>query len=509
MRIVSRLTSRRRTRSDGTEQTGMTREVKRSRLLKAAVLLAVGAVAGSAVSASGAAPGRARATVACKPVQYRVHAGDTLTSIARRFHTTVAVLARANALDPDGVLLAGSVLKIPQTDCDSRRAAAPVAQTASNRVLVASLGSALAVPGVSRAHTGVVVVDLVSSSVVFAANAELPLEPASTEKLPVALTALQRLGAGFRTHTDVLGRGSLTGSTWHGDLVLKGYGDPTLTTQGLTGLARAVRNHGISVVSGRILGDESYYDARRTSPGWKPWFAKSESPLLSALVVNRGALDGYATDHPALAAAILFTRALATAGVSVAGKPDVGVAPASAVRIARRASPPLIRLLSTMDTWSDNFIAEMLLKQLGARLGKGGTTAAGAAAVRSNLATNGVPLAGVRLADASGLSSLDRLTARSLAAMLETVWHDSALRALPDTFAVAGSTGTLRHRLLGVAGHALVKGKTGTTDHSSALAGFVGSRYAFAIVNNGYPVNWSAAHQLQDRVVMTLLAAGT
>ena len=193
--------------------------------------------------------------------------------------------------------------------------------------------------------------------------------------------------------------------------------------------------------------------------------------------------------------------------MSVRGKPTVGTAAPGAVRIVRRASPPLVRLLSEMDTWSDNFIAEMLLKQLGARLGVGGTTWAGVTVVSRTLAEDGVPLAGVRFADASGLSSLDRLTARSLAAMLETVWHEPTLRRLSETFAVAGSTGTLRHRLLGVPGHALVKGKTGTTDHSSALAGFVGSRFAFAILNNGSPVAYWAAHQLQDRVVTALLAA--
>ena len=159
-----------------------------------------------------------------------------------------------------------------------------------------------------------------------------------------------------------------------------------------------------------------------------------------------------------------------------------------------------------MDTWSDNFIAEMLLKQLGARLGDRGTTAAGAAVVRSTLAEDGVPLVGVRLADGSGLSSLDRLTARSLVAMLETVWHEPSLRPLLGSFAIAGSTGTLRHRLLGVPGHALVRGKTGTTDHCSALAGFVGSRFAFAVLNNGAPVNWAAAHLVQDRVAEALLA---
>jgi D-alanyl-D-alanine carboxypeptidase len=87
------------------------------------------------------------------------------------------------------------------------------------------------------------------------------------------------------------------------------------------------------------------------------------------------------------------------------------------------------------------------------------------------------------------------------------VWHEPGLRPLLDTFAVAGETGTLRRRLLGTPGHALVRGKTGTTDGASALAGFVGSRFGFAVLSNGSPVNWPAAHLLQDRVAETLLAA--
>ena len=263
----------------------------------------------------------------------------------------------------------------------------------------------------------------------------------------------------------------------------------------------------IRPVTGRVIGDESYFDGERTVDGWKPAFAKSESPLLSALVVNRGMLDGASVDHPALAAAILFTRALARAGVSVNGQPATGRASATAVELTRRASPPLVSLLSTMDTWSDNFIAEMLLKQLGARESGRGSSQAGAAAVTAVLAADSVPLPGVRVVDGSGLSSLDRLTARSLAAILETVWHTARLQSLLRTFAVAGSTGTLRHRLLDVPGHELVKGKTGTTDHASALAGFVSSRFAFAVLNNGSPVDWQAAHLMQDRVAKALLVA--
>jgi serine-type D-Ala-D-Ala carboxypeptidase/endopeptidase (penicillin-binding protein 4) len=474
----------------------MARSWRRRSAALLAVTLAVGL---------GAPAGQANA-VKCAPAHYRVRAGDTLWSIARRFNVSVRALAKANKLDPRAALWVGIELSVPRTAC-AKTTAARARASAGTSALVRALAGAVATPGVSLARTGVVVVDLDADAVVYRLNAETPLEPASTEKLPLATAALQRLGANFRTTTDVLGEGKLVGSTWRGSLVLKGNGDPALTTSGLKALARAVRRNGITAVTGRVLGDESYFDAARTAPGWKSYFAKNESPLLSALVVDRGVLDGRAVDHPALAAAILFTRALRAEGISVAHDPAVGRATSQAVELTRRASPRLITLLGQMDTWSDNFIAEMLLKLLGARVGGHGTTGAGAAVVASTLAADEIPLGGVRLVDGSGLSPLDRLTARTLAATLETIAHTPALHPLLRTFAVAGATGTLRHRLLGVPGHELVTGKTGTTDHSSALTGFVGSRFAFAVLCNGAPVNWTAAHLLQDRVAEALLAA--
>ena len=461
-----------------------------------ALALGAGAAAGARLRAAGVAP--------CAPKHYRVHPGDTLWSIAQRFKLGVGELASANRLDPEGKLLAGTTLVVPQ-HCE-RRSAAPSSAPVVGRRLLASLDRAVATPGVARSLVGVVVVDLDADAVVYRLNPETPLAPASTEKLPLALASLQRLGAGFRTTTDVLGNGKLVGSTWKGSLVLKGYGDPALTSSGLRALAHAVRVRGITAVSGRILGDESYFDDARTAPGWKPSFAKAESPYLSALVVDRGLIDGRSADTPALAAAALFTRALRHEGVSVAHDPALGRAAPRAIRLTRRASPRLITLLSEMDTWSDNFIAEMLLKELGARVGRRGTTAGGAAVVASTLASDGVPLTGVRLVDGSGLSTLDRLTARTLAASLETLVHEPALRPLLDTFAVAGETGTLRHRLLDNPRHGLVRGKTGTTDESSALTGLVGSRFAFAVLCNGSPVDWTAAHLLQDRVAEALIA---
>ena len=159
-----------------------------------------------------------------------------------------------------------------------------------------------------------------------------------------------------------------------------------------------------------------------------------------------------------------------------------------------------------MDTWSDNFVAETLLKLLGAHeLGKG-STAAGAQVVRATLAEDRLDLNG-RVADGSGLSRLDRLSAASLASLVAFVQRTPSLRPLLDTLAVAGVSGTLRHRLRDVPGHALVRGKTGSTDASSALVGLVADRYAFALLENGAPVDFAAAHAAQDRFVVALLAA--
>ncbi|HXF98401.1 MAG TPA: D-alanyl-D-alanine carboxypeptidase/D-alanyl-D-alanine-endopeptidase, partial [Gaiellaceae bacterium] len=183
-----------------------------------------------------------------------------------------------------------------------------------------------------------------------------------------------------------------------------------------------------------------------------------------------------------------------------------GRAPAGALPLAFHLSPPLSRLLRRVNGESDNFAAELLLKELAAVFSGRGTTAAGARVVREALAAAGVPLAGVRLVDGSGLSALDRLTARALVALLLAAEHDPGMRApFLRSLAVAGVSGTLERRLDRPPTRGRVLGKTGTTSRASALAGYVRGRYAFAILQNGSPVPYWAAREAQDRFV-TLLA---
>jgi PBP4 family serine-type D-alanyl-D-alanine carboxypeptidase len=185
----------------------------------------------------------------------------------------------------------------------------------------------------------------------------------------------------------------------------------------------------------------------------------------------------------------------------------VGRARASATELASVHSHKLSLLLRLMNTDSDNFTAEMVLKAIGAERAGIGSTATGAAIVRRDLAAAGVPLEGARIVDGSGLSRLDRVTARELSSLLVLFWKSPSLRSIvTSSLAIAGETGTLEHRLLGKKTRGIVRGKTGTTQISSALSGYVGARYAFVLIENGHPVDWEAAHKLQDRFVRSLAA---
>ena len=370
------------------------------------------------------------------------------------------------------------------------------------------LAKALAVPNVNHARSGVVALDLATGAVVFSRNGALSLAPASTEKLTLTYALLSRLGPVYRIRTDVLSNGGIEGTTLRGDLVLRGQGDPTLSSAGLRRLAAQVRALGVRRIAGDVVGDESFFDGRRTAPGWKSSYYLDESPPLSALTVDRGRYRGRTSGTPALAAALAFRDALRAAGIAVTGRAAVGTAAADAVEIAALNSAPLLHILRAVNRESDNFTAEVLLKHLGAVEAGSGTTLAGASVVRNALAEAGVPLGGVRIVDGSGLSLLDRLTADALVALLEAAWDDPLLRpGFLGSLAVSGQSGTLRRRLRTPPAAGQVFAKTGTTALSSALSGYVGGRYAFAVVQNGPPLSPWWARKAQDRFVTALASS--
>ncbi len=367
------------------------------------------------------------------------------------------------------------------------------------------LTKALTGPSLSLGKTAALAVDVSTGETLYAHNSDVPFAPASNEKIPVSFAALTRLGTGYRFHTEVYGVGRRVGPAWDGNLVLKGFGDPTLSTADIDRLAATIRGRGILSVTGRILGDESFYDTRRAAAGWKRSFVGGETPPLSALIVDRA--QGWPALSPPLLAARAFRDALGRRGVVVAGRPGLGIAPAIAATLASDTSDPLATLVKRMNRESDNFYAEMLLKQLPAVEGKPGTSAGGGKIVIATMREAGIPVTGVRIVDGSGLSSLDRLTAAALVGVLRAGATDPGIaRAFLASLAVTGGSGTLNDRLPALRG--VVKGKTGTTNLACTLSGLIRTKIAFAVLENGTPVSSWAARAAQDRFV-TVLAATT
>jgi serine-type D-Ala-D-Ala carboxypeptidase/endopeptidase (penicillin-binding protein 4) len=353
-----------------------------------------------------------------------------------------------------------------------------------------------------------------------------PRIPASNMKMVTAAGALVQLGPDWRFTTrlatsataEIRADGRLVGP-----LYLLGGGDPLLSTRAygarylpsratpLSDLAVPLRRAGIRSVTGPLIADESLFDRMRMGPAWFSHYSAYSQPL-SALAVNQnfaGNARRLNVGEPWRAAAVRMRQALGGARVAHTGPLRRGVSPPGVQVLATASSAPLSGVVREMNVPSDNFIAEMVVKAVGANAGGAGTTAAGNARTHETLRGLGVLTPRDRLVDGSGLSRRNRLTAASLARLVaaadaDTVWGPAFMASLPR-----GGEGTLRNRLTAGAVANRVRAKTGFINGASALSGHVvsrgGQRYAFAMLMNTSRI--SEARAVQDAVV-TLLARG-
>jgi serine-type D-Ala-D-Ala carboxypeptidase/endopeptidase (penicillin-binding protein 4) len=393
-------------------------------------------------------------------------------------------------------------------------AAPAAAPTLADRTVAARLRSRFPAAGLGSGGVGEVV-DVASGRTVWASGAGTGRMPASTNKLAVAVAALTVLGPDRteRTRTRYAA----------GTLYLVGGGDQMLTASDLGSLAAAtakrLRRDHLPVSVLRV--DDSLFPAPTAgtaSPGWQPGYYPSELAPVRAL-----ALVWARVDDTALAAGRLFAgqlaRQLAAVGVRFpagAGSPRRKAAPADAVDLASYTSKPLSAAVEHMLRVSDDNTAEGLLRLTALARRQPPTWQGGTASVRAVLAGYGIPLAGVRLFDGSGLSRRDRMTVAALgalAALAVDPRRHRQLWPLFDGLPVAGRSGTL-----GPADHRfsvrpskcavdLVHAKTGSLHDVAALAGVAGGRdgrwKAFAFVENG-SVPLDRARQGLDRLAATV-----
>lgn len=354
-------------------------------------------------------------------------------------------------------------------------------------------------------QVGLLVTNLAGGGALYSLHAGVARPPASVEKLYTTVAALKLLGPRRRLATTVLGTGTLRrGGVWHGNLYLRGGGDPTLGDgawnrsyedgYGPTALqlAQQLRHDGIRRVTGHIFADASLFDSDRGGPATDNL---PDTPdyggEMSALVYDHGMST--ARMSPPVFAAHELALTLRGIGDRVAAASRTRVTPADAAQLALVRSPPLSTLVRLMDVPSDDLIADMLAKQLGARLLGQGTLAAGATAIDQAI-DSGYGLHPA-IFDGSGLDRDDRSSPSEVVTLLKKVWNTPIGNVLYAALPVVGRQGTVQDIGAGSPAQGRCVAKTGTLDNVTNLAGYChargGALLAFALMIDG-PANYQA-----------------
>lgn len=356
------------------------------------------------------------------------------------------------------------------------------------------------------ASSGAYVVDLGTGQELYANKADVGRMPASVEKLYTSATALLLYRPEGTLTTSVMATALPDGTgTITGDIVLRGGGDPTFGTTAAASLAKQLADGGLTAVTGRVVGDESAFDAFRGPPS-SNFQISSDVGTLSGLAFNHGRTGlsrPYWQTTPARFAAEEFERALEKRGVKIKGAARSGLANTGMTPLSEWTSPSLATIARQMNQPSDNFIAEMLIKSIGSQFGGEGSTAAGGKVMRDTLAQFDIA---PKIVDGSGLSRQNRTTPRQVVKLLSGMAGSEHAEAFNASLAVIGRNGTVASRMRGTAAQDNCHAKTGTLRDVSALAGYCtttgGERVAFAfIMNRVWP---GSARALQDRMTAAL-----
>lgn len=421
-----------------------------------------------------------------------------------------------------------------------------------------------------------------TGEVLYTRQGTRPLVPASTMKLLTSATALMKLGISYKLMTMIFSDElPQEDGIINGNLYIKGFGDAEFNSSNVDSLVQVMKGMGIRVVTGDIIGDESFFDNYYDRNEDAPEEPTGKLPLLSALTLNRNSLkvyvepgkrkDGrvevrtfptapsyfrivnkaFAVTHrpkrrlsvsctpqngtmvitlsgemrfgsypkmysvrvhmPALYTAAVLRNELEQAGIEVRGKTRMGLVPKSA-RLLTRHENPLTAMVAHMNKISDNFLAETLLKTLGAELKEQpGSTAGGLSVVKRFLKEAGVDTTTCELADGSGLSRKNEISGMALVKLLRYAYSNKPVfEAFYSSLTIAGVDGTLSGRMIGTEAENNVHGKTGTLGSVSSVAGYVISRdgelLVFSINSQNFYRGKRIYKSLQDQVLVALAA---
>ncbi|MEO8815898.1 MAG: D-alanyl-D-alanine carboxypeptidase/D-alanyl-D-alanine-endopeptidase [Mycobacterium sp.] len=435
-----------------------------------------------------------------------------------------AVVATAAFLLPADARTDGARRTLPAPSVATvRPEVVPVADIAPTPT-VSGLAAVLSAPSADTnlGRLGGRITDAITGKTLWAEQDDVPMQPASTNKVLTAAAALLALDRDARVSTRVAAGDA------PGVVVLVGDGDPTLSSAPadadtwyrnaarIRDLADQVRRSGVTATEVQV--DTSAFGGPTMAAGWDPLdigggdIAPIESVMVDAGRIQPTTVESRRSLTPALDAG----RALAAALGIDPGRVAIATGPATGRELGSVQSAPLIIRLGEMMNASDNVMAECIGREVAAAMGRPRSFAGAVDAVIDRLATADIEVGGAALQDSSGLSIDDRLAARTLDAVVQAAAGPGRpeLRPLLDMLPVAGGSGTLSERFLnpaaGQGGPAgWLRAKTGSLTRTNALAGIVTDRdfrvltFAF-ISNDAGPTGRTAI----DAVAATLRSCG-
>jgi len=342
---------------------------------------------------------------------------------------------------------------------------------------------------------GMMVWDLTADTLVYKFNEQQLLRPASTMKLLTAITACDQLGPDYQFTTRLYYTGKVEGNKLKGDIYCVGGMDPMFDEYDMAACVNALRELGVDTLEGNILADLSMKDTLYWGEGWC-W--DDDNPSLSPLLVKR---QNRFTKQ-------LVDRLLADSVEFINVGLGQWTCPEDATLLCTRTHS-IRNVMYKMMKDSDNLYAESMFYQLATPSGKRHVTADDAKDYERQLMKKaGLNPENYRLADGSGLSLYNYLSAEAEVKLLRYTWkqkriYDQLLPTLP----IAGIDGTLKNRMEFTSADGNVQAKTGTLTGVSSLAGYCtapnGNRLCFAIINQG-SLRAAVSRDFQDRVCILL-----
>lgn len=353
-----------------------------------------------------------------------------------------------------------------------------------------------------------VVIDAKSDKTIWGHGATTALMPASNTKLATATAALTVLGPNHRFTTKVVYS--------NGTLTLVGGGDATLTTDDLDALAKTavagLRHARLTSVKVRV--DDSLFPEPTLANGWRTDYYPDSIAPVRPLVV-----DGHNVMDTSLDAGQVFAKLLVDRGVTVTGEVARGTAGPADVPVARHVSAQLSTIVKQMLKVSDNDIAETLLRMTALGAGRPATFEDGTAVVRGVLSHRyGVSLDNFEMYDGSGLSRANRISAQTIADILDLTTdprYRATLKSIADGLPVSGEAGATLGPEWGrfdtsdsQCAVGKVMAKTGTLTGAIALSGFTkaedGRWKVFSFIENNSTANPNDIKDALDGLAATV-----